>query len=73
MDFSHSRNEVWRYNQKVWGNPRYRIFKFLFTGLPLGAALAGATIAYEEYFDVYGTRSGHGHGDHGHGAHDGHH
>lgn len=57
----------------MWGNPRLRIFTFLFKGLPLGAAVAGATIAYEEYFDVYGQRSGHGHGDHGHGAHDGHH
>lgn len=60
------RNDVWRYNQKVWGNPRYRLFTFLFKGLPLGAACAAATIAYEEYFEVY---KHHGHGDHGHGEH----
>lgn len=69
---SNCRNEVWRYNTKVWGNPRLRLLKFLFTGLPLGAACAAATIAYEEYTGVYAD---HGHGDHGHGdhGHGGHH
>lgn len=57
------RNNVWRYNQAVWGNPRLRVVKFLLTGLPLGATLAAATIAYEEYFGVYR------HDDHGHGEH----
>lgn len=60
------RNDVWRYNKKVWGDRRFRIFQFLFKGLPLGAACAAATIAYEEYYGVYKS---HGHDDHGHGAH----
>lgn len=62
--FSICRNEVWRYNYKVWGNPRLRIFKFLFTGLPLGAACAAATIAFETAFGIYD----HPHDDHGHGS-----
>ncbi|XP_031616730.1 NADH dehydrogenase [ubiquinone] 1 beta subcomplex subunit 3 [Contarinia nasturtii] len=57
------RNEVWRYNQKVWGNPRLRMIKFIFTGFPLGAACAAATIAYEEYFEVY---KDHRHDEHAH-------
>lgn len=64
--FFNYRNDVWRYNEKVWGRKNLRIFRFLFKGLPLGAACAAATIAYEEYAGVY--RHDHGHGD-GHGAH----
>lgn len=63
------RNEVWRYNRAVWGNPRTRILKFLFTGLPLGAACAAATIAYEEYYGVYNDHHGHGSDAHGDGHH----
>lgn len=75
--FFFHRNEVWRYNRKVWGNPRLRMLKFLFAGLPLGATVAAATIAYEEHFGVYENNHGVGeqyypenrtHG-HGHGHH----
>lgn len=60
------RNEVWRYNQKAWGHPRTRIFKFLFVGFPLGAACAAATIAFEEYFEVYKHEHDHAHGSASH-------
>lgn len=69
------RNEVWRYNQAVWGNPKLRLIKFLFVGFPLGAACAAATIAYEEYFGVYNHHGGIGESyyktddNHGHGGH----
>lgn len=58
------RNEVWRYNTKFWGNRRTRLLNVMFTGIQWGLPLAIATIAYEEYFDVYNKHShGHGHGD----------
>lgn len=60
------RNDVWRYNKAVWGHSKpYRWVRTLFRGFPLGAGLAAATIAYEEYYGVY---KHHGHDDHGHGG-----
>lgn len=60
------RNDVWRYNRAVWGHSKpYRWVRTLFRGFPLGAALAAATIAYEEYYGVY---KHHGHDDHAHGG-----
>lgn len=58
------RNEVWRYNTAVWGPRRLRILKFLFTGIQWGFPAAVATIAFEEYFEVYKHHGdGHGHDD----------
>lgn len=68
-----NRNEVWRYNTKVWGNRRTRIYRFLFRGAPLGFAAFLGTIAFEEYFGIYKDHGhGHGHGsnnEHGEGGH----
>ncbi|KAJ6650196.1 NADH dehydrogenase [ubiquinone] 1 beta subcomplex subunit 3 [Pseudolycoriella hygida] len=61
------RNEVWRYNVKEFGTTRGKLVKFLFRGLPLGAALTAATVAIE-----YALNKNDSHG-HGHGAEGGHH
>lgn len=60
-----NRNEVWRYDQKVWGYRRTRIFKFLFRGFPWGLAAFVATVGVENYLGVYDQPHGDGHG-HGH-------
>lgn len=64
--FDFNRNEVWRYNKAVWGNRRTRILKFLFTGIQWGLPAAVATIAFEEYFEIYKSDHGHGDGKPGH-------
>lgn len=67
-----SRNEVWRYDTKVWGHRRIRIIKFLFRGFPLGLAAFGATVGVEYALGVYDNPHGHGDGHGAHGAHGGH-
>lgn len=59
------RNEVWRYDQKIWGFRQTRILKFLFRGLPVGIVAFGATVGIEYALGVYDKP----HGDHGHGGH----
>lgn len=68
--FLFDRNEVWRYDQKIWGNRRTRIIRFLFRGFPLGFAAFVATCGVEYSLGMYDN---HGHGAHGgHGEGDGH-
>lgn len=61
------RNEVWRYDVKQFGTHRGRLVKFLFRGLPAGAALAAATIGIEMALGI-NQPHGHGHDDHHGGA-----
>lgn len=58
------RNEVWRYDVKQFGTHRTRLLKFMFRGLPLGAALATATVAAEFALGI--NQGGHGHDAHDH-------
>lgn len=58
------RNEVWRYNVKEFSTHRARLVKFMFRGLPLGAALAAGTIAVEFALGSPFLSGGHGHGHH---------
>lgn len=67
--FLFDRNEVWRYDQKIWGNRRTRIFRFIFRGFPLGVAAFAATCGIEYSLGYYSNPHG-GHGGHGEqGAH----
>lgn len=63
----HSRNEVWRYDVKQFGTHRARLTRFMLRGLPLGAALAAATIAAEFALGI--NQGGHGHDAHGDAHH----
>lgn len=71
------RNEVWRYDRKVFGTHRQRIVTFLFRGFPLGFAATVATICAEkalgiDWHDPRGLHKGehgHGHGDEDGGHH----
>lgn len=60
-----NRNEVWRYDEKVWGRPNTRFWKFIFRGFPYGLAAFAATVGVEYALGVYDTNphGGHGHGD----------
>lgn len=63
--FDFQRNEVWRYDKRMWAQPKFRLARLMLRGLPLGLACAVATIAYEIKFEVY---KDHHHDDH-HGGH----
>lgn len=52
---------MWRYDPKQFGTHRSRLLKFMFRGLPLGAALTAVTVAAE-----FALSGGGGHDDHGH-------
>lgn len=64
------RNEVWRYDEKVFGTHGSRFRKMLGRGLALGFVMTLVTIGVEKAFkiDYTGGRhhAGHGHGDGGH-------
>jgi NADH dehydrogenase (ubiquinone) 1 beta subcomplex subunit 3 len=64
------RNDVWRYDPKIFGTMRGRWYNLLFRGLPVGIALCAATIAIEKVFDIdwHDPRGLHK-GEHGHGGH----
>lgn len=68
------RNEVWRYDQKVFGTHWGRFRTSLFRGFGLGVAMFLVTIGVEKAFNIdYTGGRHHGHGGHGHGDADGHH
>lgn len=70
FDFLFGRNEVWRYNRKIWGSEAFRRADFVLYGWKYAFPMLVATAIYEVYFNK--DSHGHGHGDHGHEA-DGHH
>ena len=58
------RNEVWKYDQKMFLTPNERMTRFFFRGFKYAAAAMLVTIAADK-LGLLGSR-GHGHGEHGH-------
>ena len=61
------RNEVWRYNRKVWGSEAWRRFDFITLGWKYAIPMLIVTAFYEAY--VKKDDHGHGHGGHAGGHH----
>ena len=71
--FPFGRNEVWRYNRRIWGSEAFRRADFILYGWKYALPMLIVTAFYEVYVNKDSHGHGHGdHGDHGHAA-EGHH